>query len=147
VSLPKSKEVLSEIWVMGGLRLILVAYGCLIPPPSGWSLSRRSVPHGKVGRVTDINGHIGICSWYNHVDATTTRGSLKGATRPRQDIQSVLTMAVGRNRCGVPAEAQHLSGSIGQIVMEVRKGVVLNSGLLGVKSNGGTLQLSRVKTV
>ena len=38
-SLPKSKEVLYEMWVMGGLRLILVAHGRLIPPPSGWSLS------------------------------------------------------------------------------------------------------------
>jgi hypothetical protein len=81
------------------------------------------------------------------VDVTTTLGSLKGATQPRQDLLFLLKMAVGGNYCGMSAEANHLLGSIGQIVKEVRKGLVLNSSLLGVKLNGGTLKLPRVKTM
>jgi hypothetical protein len=129
VSLPNSKEVLSEMWVMGGLRLILIAHSWLIPPPSGWSLSRMPILHGKVGRVIDINGHIGFYFPCNQVDITATLGSLKGAVPPRKDLQTVLKMAVGGNCCGMPAEAQHPLGSIGQIVKEVQKEMVLNSGL------------------
>jgi hypothetical protein len=66
---------------------------------------------------------------------------------PRRDLRAVLKMAVGGNRCGAPKKTQSSSSPIGQIVKEVRKGVILNNGLLEVKTRGTPLQLPRVKTL
>jgi hypothetical protein len=46
---PKPRDVLSEMWVMSRVKIILVSHGRLIPPPAGWTLSRRTIFHGKVG--------------------------------------------------------------------------------------------------
>jgi hypothetical protein len=146
-SMPKPGSVLSEMWVMSNLKLIPVSHGRLTSPPPGWSLSRRNVPHGQVGGVTNCVGHIGICFRCDHEGVKATFESVaKGSARPRRDLRSVLKMAIGGNRCGSPNEVSHSASSVGQSVKTVRPGVAMNCGLLEVKTKAGTIRLPRVKT-
>jgi hypothetical protein len=146
-SLPKPGSVLSEMWVMSNLKLILVSHGRLTFPPPGWTLSRRNVPHGQVGGVTNCVGHIGIYFRCDHEDVKATCEAVaNGSARPRRDLRSVLKMAIGGNRCGSPNEVNHPARSVGQSVKTVRPGVVMNCGLLEVKTKAGTIRLPRVKT-
>jgi hypothetical protein len=146
-SLPKSGSVLSEMWVMSNLKLILVSHGRLTSPPPGWSLSRRNVPHGQVGGVTNCVGHIGICFRCDHEDVKATFESVaNGSARPRRDLRSVLKIAIGGDRCGSPNEVNHPERSVGQSVKTVRPGVAMNCGLLEVKTKAGTIRLPGVKT-
>jgi hypothetical protein len=145
--LPKLRDTLSEMWKMSKIKLILVAHGWLIPPPPGWRLSRRRVPHAAVGGVTDVVGHIGIYFRSDHVDVTAALGSITAPPRPRRDLHSILMMAVVGNRCGTPNGPKHSTITIGDSVIFSRPGVVLSNELLGVKTNGGLLRLPRVKTV
>jgi hypothetical protein len=136
------------MWVFAKVRLILVAHGRLLTPPHGWKLTRRRIPHVRVGGVTNIIGHIGIYCRSDNVEpaAIMTKGA--ESARPRRDLQSVLKMAVmGGHRCQSPSSSRYLAGSIGQDVKEVRTGIVLNCGLLGVKTNGELLCLPRVKNL
>jgi hypothetical protein len=95
--------------------------------------------------VTDIIGHVGIYVRCNHVNVTSALGAAKGGFHPRRDLRAVLKMAVvGGNRCGAPKENPKSSSPIGEIVKEVRKGVLLNTGLLKVATKGTTLRLPRV---
>jgi hypothetical protein len=146
-SIPKPGSVLSEMWVRSNVRLILVSHGRLISPPPGWSLKQRSVPHGQVGGVTNYVGHVGIYYRSNPASVKSIRESLSKVTaRPRRDLRSVLKMAIGGNRCGSPAESKPVSGPMGQSVKTVRPGVIMNCGLLEVKTKYGALRLPRVKT-
>jgi hypothetical protein len=144
--LPLPSTTLSEMWLMTKTRLILVSHGKLIPPPPGWKLCRREMPHAKVGGVTNIVGQIGIYFRSSHVDSESLRGSVVSSARPRRDLRSVLKMAIGGNRCASPIKLSS-SGGVGMKVMAVRPGVALNCGLLGVKTNGGLLRIPRVKTL
>jgi hypothetical protein len=146
--LPKASAVLSEMWTRPMTRLILVAHGKLIPPPVGWNLCQQKVPHGHVGGVTNLLGHIGLYFRSKHVDVQATLVSASRPSRPRRDPRSVLKLAVGGHRCGAPSfPAQKSSVLVGEEVVEVRPGAVLNSGLLGIKTDGGLLRLPRVKTL
>jgi hypothetical protein len=58
-----------------------------------------------------------------------------------------LKMAIGGKRCGTPEEAWHLCLPVGELVKEVRPGVVMSSGLLQVRTCSGSTRLPRVKTV
>jgi hypothetical protein len=145
-SLPKPKDVLSEIWVMSSVRLILVSSGKLIVPPPGWSRCHKSVQHKAVGGVTDLKSEIGIYFRCNPDNGSTTIESPHGTHHPSRDLRAILKMAVGGRRCASPSEAQRSSHRIGCAVNEVRPGVVMNSGLLKVKTRSGSLLLPRVKT-
>jgi hypothetical protein len=58
-----------------------------------------------------------------------------------------MKMVIGGSRCGPPKEAKQPDLLIGDSVKKVRHGVVLNSGLLGVITDGGILRLPRIKTI
>jgi hypothetical protein len=147
-TLPKFSAVLSEMWGVMTIRLILVDHGQLISAPNGWTLCRRKkIPHGKVGGVTSSIYYIGIYFRSTNVDVTSALSGQITPIRPRRDLRAVLKMAVGGHRCGTPTPAQVYGSSIGTDVKEVRAGVVLSSGILGVKTNGGLLRLPRVKTL
>jgi hypothetical protein len=122
-TLPKPVDVLSKIWVMAQMKLVLVFHGCLIPPPHGWSLIRRTASHGKVGGVTDVVGHIGVYLRCCRSDLGVMSQSTEDVTRPRRDLQSILKMAIGGNRCGPPKETRQSSLPVGQVVKTVRPGV------------------------
>jgi hypothetical protein len=146
-SLPKASAIVSEMWSMPAIKLILTAHGKLISPPPGWKLRRKKIGHWKVGGVTDVTGHIGIYT-RNHDDGSNEAAAAGGAScRPRRDLRSVLKMGVSGNRCGAPTIARQSTLPIGEKAHEVRPGVMLNSGLLGVKTNGGLIRLPRVKTL
>jgi hypothetical protein len=146
-SLPKASATLSEMWERSKVKLILVAHGRLISPPPGWTLSKRKIPHGAVGGVTDVVGQIGIYFRNECVDVNAALGSFSDGSRPRRDLWSVFKMAVPGQRCGKPQDAIQATAKAGQKVVQVRPGVVLNIGLLGVKTNGGLLRLPRIKTL
>jgi hypothetical protein len=110
-------------------------------------MCRRKIAHGKVGGVTNATCHIGIYFRAARVDLTSSLGKRLDKRRPRRYLRSVLKMAVGGHRCGTLSPALASALVIGTHVKEVRAGVVLNSGLLGIKTNGGLLRLPRVKTL
>lgn len=56
--LPLPSATLSEMWLMTKVRLILASHGKLIPPPPGWKLCQREMPHSK-GRRSNK------CRWSN----------------------------------------------------------------------------------
>jgi hypothetical protein len=136
------------MWSASKIKLVLVAQGRLIPPPSGWIIKRRKIPHGLVGGVTNIIGHLGI---YIRSDPLTIANVLDTSkitsVRPRRDLRSVMKMAIGGNRCGAPSDSQQMSVPVGLTVLPVRPGVILNCGLLEVKFNKEGFHLPRVKTI
>jgi hypothetical protein len=83
-----------------------------------------------------------------HIDVGAILGSVSCGNHPRRDLRSVLKMAVPGQRCGTPGKENLAPTSkAGQEVVQVRLGVVLNTGLRGVQTNGGFLRLPRVKTL
>jgi hypothetical protein len=126
-SLPKPGAVLSKMWVMASVKLILVSNGRLMGPPSGWSLSWKAIRHNMVGRVTDITTHIGIYFRCNQSDVVSALGASRSSAHLKRRW---LSMAGDAD----PQEQRLTSHRVGEAVQLVRPGVMMNSGLLGVKT-------------
>ena len=99
---PKSGAVLSEMWVMGAVKLILVSHGQLIGPPPGWSLAQKAIHHDKMGGVRDVSTFIGIYFWCNQSDVIRGLGASRSSAYPKRDLRSVLKMALCGRQCGSP---------------------------------------------
>ena len=146
-TLPNSGAVLSEMWVMGSVKLILVSHGRLIGPSPGWSLSRKAIHHDKVDGVTDVSTFIGIYFRCNQSEVVKGLGASKSSAYLKRDIRSILKMAIRGRRCGSPRATPRSDHHVGGAVKTVRPGVIMNSGLLAVTTLAGSIRLPKVKTL